>query len=42
LETGNNIRVVLVDDSPKDLNALCYYLQKQERVEIVATANDGY
>jgi DNA-binding NarL/FixJ family response regulator len=42
LETGKSIRVVVVDDSPKDLHALCYYLKKQERIEIVATANDGY
>ena len=26
LETRKTIRVVVVDDSPKDLNALCFYL----------------
>jgi len=42
LDTKKSIRVVVVDDSPKDLNALCYYLKKHEAIEIVGTARDGF
>jgi NarL family two-component system response regulator LiaR len=41
LTNGKTIRVVVVDDSPKDLNALCSFLGKQERIEIVGTASNG-
>jgi len=41
LDTGKPIRVVVVDDSPKDLNALCSFLRSQERIEIVGTASNG-
>ena len=42
METRKTIRVVVVDDSPKDLNALCFYLKKHEQIEIVGTAHDGF
>jgi DNA-binding NarL/FixJ family response regulator len=38
---GKTIRVVVVDDSPKDLNVLCDFLKKQERIEVVGTASNG-
>jgi DNA-binding NarL/FixJ family response regulator len=41
LTSAKTIRVVVVDDSPKDLNALCSFLRKQERIEIVGTASNG-
>jgi DNA-binding NarL/FixJ family response regulator len=41
LTSGKTIRVVVVDDSPKDLNALCSFLRRQERIEIVGTASNG-
>jgi DNA-binding NarL/FixJ family response regulator len=41
LTSGKAIRVVVVDDSPKDLNALCSFLRRQERIEIVGTASNG-
>jgi DNA-binding NarL/FixJ family response regulator len=41
LTSGKTIRAVVVDDSPKDLNALCSFLRKQERIEIVGTAGNG-
>jgi DNA-binding NarL/FixJ family response regulator len=41
LDTRKPIRVVVVDDSPKDLNALCNFLRNQERIEIVGTASNG-
>jgi DNA-binding NarL/FixJ family response regulator len=42
LEERKNIRVIVVDDSPKDLNGLCFYLQKQAGLEIVGTAQNGF
>jgi DNA-binding NarL/FixJ family response regulator len=41
LSNGKTIRVVVVDDSPKDLKALCGFLSKQNGIEIVATASNG-
>jgi DNA-binding NarL/FixJ family response regulator len=41
LTTGKTIRVLVVDDSPKDLNALCSFLRTQERLEIVGVASNG-
>jgi DNA-binding NarL/FixJ family response regulator len=41
LTSGKAIRVVVVDDSPKDLNALCGFLRTQERIDIVGTASNG-
>jgi len=38
---GKTIRVVVVDDSPKDLNVLCGFLKQQERIEVVGTASNG-
>jgi DNA-binding NarL/FixJ family response regulator len=38
---GKTIRVVVVDDSPKDLNVLCGFLKQDERIEIVGTASNG-
>jgi len=41
LDTRRSIRVVVVDDSQQDLDALCSFLKKQERVEVVGTAKNG-
>jgi DNA-binding NarL/FixJ family response regulator len=41
LTSGKAIRVVVVDDSPKDLNALCGFLRNQKRIEIIGTASNG-
>jgi DNA-binding NarL/FixJ family response regulator len=41
LTNGRTIRVVVVDDSPVDLKALCDFLGKQEQIEIVGTASNG-
>jgi two-component system, NarL family, nitrate/nitrite response regulator NarL len=38
---GGPIRVVLVDDEPKLLLALCALFELDDRVEVVATATDG-
>jgi DNA-binding NarL/FixJ family response regulator len=38
---GKTIRVVVVDDTAKDLNALCSFLRRQDRIEIVGTAKNG-
>jgi len=41
LDTRTCIRVIVVDDSPQDLDALCGFLKKQERIEVVGTAKNG-
>ena len=41
MTSGKTIRVVVVDDSPKDLNALCSFLRKQNGIDIAGTANNG-
>lgn len=41
MSQGKTIRVVVVDDSPKDLNVLCGLLKQQERIEVVGTASNG-
>jgi DNA-binding NarL/FixJ family response regulator len=38
---GKTIRVVVVDDSPRDLKLLCDFLGTQRGLEIVGTANNG-
>jgi DNA-binding NarL/FixJ family response regulator len=38
---GKPIRVVVVDDSAADLDALCSFLKTQNRIEIVGTAKNG-
>jgi DNA-binding NarL/FixJ family response regulator len=41
VDTGKPIRVVVVDDSASDLDALCSFLKTQKRIEIVGTAKNG-
>ncbi len=41
MDTGKPIRVVVVDDSASDLDALCSFLKTQKRIEIVGTAKNG-
>ena len=41
MDTGKPIRVVVVDDSASDLDALCSFLKAQKRIEIVGTAKNG-
>jgi DNA-binding NarL/FixJ family response regulator len=41
VDTGKPIRVVVVDDSAADLDALCSFLKTQNRIEIVGTAKNG-
>jgi DNA-binding NarL/FixJ family response regulator len=41
VDTGKPIRVVVVDDSAVDLDALCSFLKTQNRIEIVGTAKNG-
>ncbi len=41
MSTGKTIRVVVVDDSPKDLRALCNFLSKQNGIEIAGTVGNG-
>jgi DNA-binding NarL/FixJ family response regulator len=41
VDTGKPIRVVVVDDSASDLDALCSFLKAQKRIEIVGTAKNG-
>ena len=38
---GKSIRVVVVDDSARDLDDLCNFLKTQDRIEIVGTAENG-
>jgi DNA-binding NarL/FixJ family response regulator len=38
---GKHIRVVVVDDSAGDLDALCTFLKTQNRIEIAGTAKNG-
>jgi DNA-binding NarL/FixJ family response regulator len=40
LDKRFSIRVVAVDDSPRDLNALCNVLRRLEGIEIVGTARN--
>lgn len=35
------IRVVVVDDSPRDLKLLCEFLKTQQGIEVVGTASNG-
>jgi DNA-binding NarL/FixJ family response regulator len=41
VDIGKSIRVVVVDDSAADLDALCSFLKTQKRIEIVGTAKNG-
>jgi DNA-binding NarL/FixJ family response regulator len=41
VDIGKPIRVVVVDDSAADLDALCSFLKTQKRIEIVGTAKNG-
>lgn len=41
MSKGKTIRVVVVDDSPKDLNVLCAFLKQQKGIEVAGTANNG-
>lgn len=41
MDIGKPIRVVVVDDSAADLDALCSFLKTQNRIEIVGTAKNG-
>ena len=41
MDIGKPIRVVVVDDSAADLDALCSFLKTQKRIEIVGTAKNG-
>ena len=36
-----SIRVVVVDDSPRDLTLLCEFLKTQQGIEVVGTASNG-
>ncbi len=42
LRSKKRIRVVVVDDSPLALTAICSFLESQREIEIVGTANDGF
>lgn len=41
MDIGKPIRVLVVDDSAMDLNALCTFLRTQKRIEIVGTGRNG-
>ena len=41
MHIGKPIRVVVVDDSAADLDALCSFLRTLNRIEIVGTAKNG-
>jgi NarL family two-component system response regulator LiaR len=41
VDIGKPVRVVVVDDSAADLDALCSFLRTQSRIEIVGTAKNG-
>ncbi len=40
-ETTNRIRTLVVDDSPNARHAICYFLETQDKIEIVGIASDG-
>jgi DNA-binding NarL/FixJ family response regulator len=42
VRSKKRIRVVVVDDSPLALTAICSFLENQREIEIVGTANDGF
>lgn len=42
MRSKKHIRVIVVDDSPMALAAICSFLKTQSEMEIVGTANDGF
>lgn len=42
MESKKTVRVLVVDDSAASLAALCSHLEKQDEIEVVGTAKNGF